>query len=275
MKEYLPRSAKRYLLSSKRGIDLLAKASVPLSPWTPSGVFFFHQGRCGSTVVARLLNQHPKLSALGEIFEQPYQESQLPTKTENMLRARRAQAFPNRVIVEAKFFECQHLALLGQNISEFVDCIQRSGYKRFILLNRNNYLKKVVSGKIGRERGGKFHYKKNEEVPDARIHIDVRSVVLLGKTAPIVDLFEYMDEQYEKLRIALKGEDVLELTYEEDILDDPRVAYSKVCHWLGIENVPVKIDLRRTNVVEIDKVVRNWGEVSSALAGTRYAWMVK
>ena len=85
-------------------------------------------------------------------------------------------------------------------------------------------------------------YRVNEETPPLiTICLDVENVSILGKTAPIVDLFMYMDEQYQRLRTALAGEDVLELSYEEDIFNDPMVAYAKVCHWLGVESSPVQV----------------------------------
>ena len=120
-------------------------------------------------------------------------------------------------------------------------------------------------------------YRVNQETPTLiTICLDVENVSILGKTAPIVDLFMYMDEQYQRLRTALAGEDVLELSYEEDIFNDPMVAYTKVCHWLGVESSPVQVRNRKTpSVMELNKVIENWNSVVEALSGTRYAWMVK
>ena len=84
-----------------------------------------------------------------------------------------------------------------------------------------------------------------------------------------------MDEQYQKLHTALEGEDVLNLTYENDIMQDPVRAYKKVCNWLELEEKPVKINLARTNNRGLNEVVENWGEVVSTLEGTDYAWMVE
>ena len=193
-----------------------------------------------------------------------------------MLRATRMRAFANYSVVEAKFFECQHLAVLGLSVGEFVNLVRSCGFQKFIILNRHNYLRKVVSSKIGFERG-RYVYRVNQETPTLiTICLDVENVSILGKTAPIVDLFMYMDEQYQRLRTALAGEDVLELSYEEDIFNDPMVAYTKVCHWLGVESSPVQVRNRKTpSVMELNKVIENWNSVVEALSGTRYAWMVK
>lgn len=263
------------LFSNRWAIDSLAKISVLLSPLMRPGIFFFHQGRCGSQVVASLLSQHPKISSYQEIFQPYMQKKSLPTKPENMLRMRRVYSIPSYAVVEAKFFECQHLSLLDLSIRDFVDVVRRCGFRKFIILNRLNYLRKIVSTRIAIARGGKWHYKANDEVPTTTVRLDVEKTFIMGKAAPIVDLFKYFDEQYQILRVALAGEDVLELTYEEDIFDDPMIAYNKVCNWLGLERFPARVIYRRTNVKELSEVVENWGEVSGVLSDTQYAWMVK
>jgi hypothetical protein len=276
MRSNILKYLKKRLASNRWALDSLARMSVPFSPLMRPGVFFFHQGRCGSSVVADLLNQHPKISSHGEIFNPFFSKKRLPTKPENMLRSRRMRAFPNYSVVEAKFFECQHLSLLGLSISEFVDLIRSCGFRKFIILNRLNYLRKVVSSKIGSERN-KWRYMVNEEIPTLiTVCLDVENVSILGRTAPIIDLFKYMDEQYQMLRIALGEDDVLELTYEEDIFDDPIVAYTRVCHWLGFENLPVQVRHKKTqSEMELNKIVENWNSVIEALSGTQYAWMMK
>jgi hypothetical protein len=181
--------------------------------------------------------------------------------------------FPKYAVAEAKFFECQHLSLLNLSIGEFADLLRQSGYRKFIILNRRNYLKTVVSTQIGLARGNQWHLKVGEEMPRISVRLDIDHVSIQGKTCPMINLFEYMDKQYEILRRSLAEEDVLALTYEDDISGDPRVAYTKVCRWLGLEAVPVGIPLKKINTDELNEVVENWSEVVAALAGTRYAWM--
>jgi hypothetical protein len=253
----------------------MAALARPLAPFLAEGVFFFHQGRCGSTVLAHLLDQHPRLTAFGEIFETPYQRRRLPASAAAMLRARRAQALPGQAIVEAKFFECQHLSLLGLSLEAFVDLLRDCGYRRFIVLDRKNYLKKIVSSRMAMARGRRFHYAAGEAVPDTRISLDVTGVQILGKHAPMAEMFAYMDGQYARLRAALDGEAVLELTYEDDVAQDPRAAYARICSWLGLETAPAETDMSRANPRALREVISNWDEVAQALAGTPYAWMLE
>jgi len=269
-----PRRTRSALLKSGPAAYTLAALSRPLAPWLDEGVFVFHQGRCGSTVLAHLLDRHPRLTAFGEIFETPYQRRRLPAPAAAMLRARRTQALPGRAVVEAKFFECQHLSLLGLRIEAFVELLRACGYRRFVVLDRKNYLQKILSSRLALARGRRFHYAAAEAVPETRVDIDVDDVQILGKHAPMREMFAYMDDQYARLRAALDGETVLELTYEDDIAADPRAAYTRICTWLGLEPVPAETDLRRANTRAPREVISNWDEVARTLAGTPYAWML-
>jgi hypothetical protein len=269
------RLSPRSLTARAPAVRTLSALSRPLGPWLREGVFMFHQGRCGSTVLSQLIDQHPRLAAFGEIFETPYQRRRLPASGAAMLRARRAQAFPGRAVVEAKFFECQHLALIGCDIRGFVELLRRAGYRRFIVLDRKNYLKKLVSARLAVARGRRFHVAAGEAVPDVRVRLDPTGVEILGKHAPLTEMFGYMDAQYAKLRRALEGEDVLELTYEDDIAREPRAAFGKVCGWLAVGAAAAETDLARTNRRALSAVIENWDEVADALSGTRYAWMLE
>ena len=263
------------LLKSGPAMRGLAGLGRPLAPWLPAGVFMFHQGRCGSTVLSRLLGAHPRLTACSEIFETPYQCGRLPAPAGTMLRAKRVQAFPGRAIVEAKFFECQHLSLLGVGLEDFVGLVRASGYREFIVLDRRNYLKKIVSSGLAVARGQRYHYAAGEAIPEIKVEIDLNRVGILGKQAPMLEMFAYMDAQYARLRAELAGEDMLELSYEEDIAESPLAAYAKVCSWLGLEAPAAEPDLRRTNPHPLREVIGNWDEIAAALAGTRYAWMLE
>jgi hypothetical protein len=270
-----PRALRTHDMMKKGpAIRMLSGLARPLAPWLDEGVFVFHQGRCGSTVLAHLLDRHPRLTAFGEIFETPYQRRRLQAPAAAMLRARRTQALPGRAVVEAKFFECQHLSLLGLTLEAFVDLLRDCGYRRFVVLDRKNYLQKILSSRLALARGRRFHYAAGEAVPQTQVDIDVDGVQILGKHAPMLEMFAYMDDQYARLRAALAGAPVLELTFEDDIVADPHTAYARVCTWLGLEPVPVETDLRRSNTRAPREVIGNWDEVAATLSGTPYAWML-
>ena len=76
------------------------------------------------------------------------------------------------------------------------------------------------------------------------------------------------------LKTILLNDDTLELIYEEDILENPKVAYDKVCKFLSIAEKSPRIQFRRTNPFTIAEVVVNIAEVRDALKSTKYSWMV-
>jgi hypothetical protein len=131
----------------------------------------------------------------------------------------------------------------------------------------------MVSGKMGITRGSKWHYSVGEKVPETTIILDVENIRYYEKRGNIVEIFRYMDKQYQTLQKALEGESVLNLTYEKDILQDPMQAYKKVCNWLEVEEMPAKINLVRTNTRKLSDVIKNWDDVVSALKNTDYGWM--
>ncbi len=256
-------------------IDSAANISRLYSSWMPGGIFLFHQGRCGSTILADLLGQHPKIRSNGEIFNPFHGDKKLPTTPKNMLMGRRAIALKSYTLVEAKFFECQHLAIFNSDIEEFVGILRESGFDKFIILSRKNFLRKLLSILVAKKRGNKWHIQSTEDKPPVvKVHLDTQRVCIQGKCAPIVEMFDYMDRQYEKLREALRGENVLEIAYEDHIYNDPQIAYLKVCDWLNIDSYEAKIRYQKSVTDTPVVLVDNWEEVVEKLKDTQYFWMV-
>jgi hypothetical protein len=266
---------KKSLISKQWAMCVLAKISIPFSSLMPDGILFFHIGRCGSTVVSNLLNQHPKISSHNEIFN-PYYEKPLPAKPEDMLREHRARALPNHVVVETKFMESeQDLSILGMSIKEFVGLVKSCGYRKFIILERTNYLRRIISGKIGKARGGRWHNKGEKTYEPTTISLNIDRSTNIKDGLSLIEHFEYIHEQYRKLREALTEDDKLELTYEEDISENPLVAYDKICNWLNIQRLPVSIQYKKSNPFELFEVIENWKEVVKHLKDTSYEWMLE
>jgi hypothetical protein len=73
----------------------------------------------------------------------------------------------------------------------------------------------------------------------------------------------------------LADKDVLQLTYEDDILKDPRIAYRRVCGYLGLEPCPAFVRHARSNPFRLDEIIENYDEVKQALSGTEFEWMLE
>ena len=72
-----------------------------------------------------------------------------------------------------------------------------------------------------------------------------------------------------------RGERWLHLVYEDDIEQSPKVAYEKVCAFLGVEVFEVEYRLQRLNPKPLSQIIENFDEVREHLSGTRYEEMLE
>ena len=87
------------------------------------GVFMWHQGRCGSSVLANLLNQHPDIDWRGEIFEFYAVHKMKPLSVENEIKYIRTSVGKNRPGIEIKGLPCQHLNQIGISLQQFAEIL--------------------------------------------------------------------------------------------------------------------------------------------------------
>lgn len=238
----------------------------------------FHLGRCGSTVLGQMLNQHPQIHWAGEIFED-YKTGRLP-RAERMippmwtLRGQMARCAEPIFGLETVIIPGQELGpTLNQSLAEHVQALQALGYKHFIELRRENHLRKVVSGHVGKQRG-KFHRRVGEPVELQTVRVEVDRGPFTRTVAPLLERFQMFEAAYARVRELVPGETLLSLAYERDIAPDPHIAYRKVCAFLALPDHPVEITHARSNPFPLRDVIENWSEVEDALAGTEYEWML-
>ena len=173
--------------------------------------------------------------------------------------------------VEVKFY---HLRLLGLEMAEFVGRLEAACAARFIVLKRENYLRKLVSSVVGAE-ARRYHLRAGEKASMTRVSIDPERVAIDAEIKPMLAFFEDYDAGYAQLDQLLHGKDVLRLTYEQDIFADPLVAYRKVCDFIGVEIGSPNIGLAKTNPFPLEEIVSNYDELKSALRSTPYKWMIE
>jgi LPS sulfotransferase NodH len=238
----------------------------------------FHIGRSGSTVLGDLLDQHPAVTWLGEIYEwREFRDRPAPPGPGSELLRRLQTRLPAVATpvagIEAKFYHLHdHRVPLGDFLAE----LRATGVARcrFIVLRRKNYLRKIVSSLAARQRGQWFA-RTGQAVPPARVEINPDRVCIDGDAQPLLDYLQDWDAQFDQLDAVLAGEEPLHLTYEDDIEQDPRVAYRKVCGYLGLTPGVPEVRFHRTTPQPLAEVVTTLPAVRQALAGTRYEWMVE
>ena len=234
----------------------------------------FHVGRCGSTVVAEMLDRHAEVTWDGEVFE-PKVRARIGLEhlaPEAFLRERVAASAPVYGF-EVKYLPSHHQRILGLDLDDLLELTDRVGVSHYITLHRHNFLRRVVSGAVGRERK-RWHRASGEHVPETLVRIDPRSVPF-GPRQPLLDVFEEMKAGEAELKTALADRSALHLTYEEDISVDPAKAYVAVCEFIGIGPEDVRPRLDRTGSESLQSMISNYEEISDLLSGTEYAWMLE
>ena len=237
----------------------------------------WHHGRCGSSVLGKLLNQHPEIRWYREIFERySSRQEARPNFRDDIKRVRRKarERIPG---IELKGLPSQHLQTIGVPLEEFVDVIREEEFTKCVVLHRKNILRKLISVQIV-DQGlrDSFHLStRSSGGLEGRLKVDVENVRILGKFAPLLEMIQYIDEETENARRLLSERfDILPLFYEDHIEADPTVAYRMVCDYLDVEFVEADVTLQRINTKPLPELVENCGEIEGLLSGTPYEWML-
>ena len=232
-----------------------------------ANVAMFHHGRCGSTVIGMLLNQHPEIKWAGEIFAQlksKYgKESWVWERPYRMIKLR-----TNIHVFKVFGLEItkKHFNDVEMTKKELVRLLRSIKYDKFILLKRKNYLSRRVSAKVGKIIG-KWNTQKNLEPPKVHIATKYKG----GRT--IINDFKDDDKFFESLE-SIFEEDILKMSYEEDIRDNPKKAFKKIVKYIDLDRVDVKVETKKINNRPISDRISNFEQVCECLRGTKYEWMV-
>lgn len=241
-------------------------------------VAMLHTGRCGSSVLGLMLDDHPHITWASELLKDigKLRPEGVGGKTMATRMIRRG---GNSALTRVYGFETKYLPQLdlrpehvGMDLPDYLDLLRGLGYDRFILLERKNYLRRAISVEVARQ---KLQWHTQDKAAEAtRVHLDTRAFGTGSQVMTLVELFEQIDHEYRRAQGLLQNDPLLCINYEDDILGDPRIAYRKVCEFVGVEPGEPEVRLKRTNPFGYDQMVTNFEEVADALRGTRYAWML-
>lgn len=243
------------------------------------GAALLHVGRCGSTLLGKMLEATPQVAWDGE----PLDEGQARRLPRVLLGvgAARVESLPEAVrcagarqwvgsLLHAQFTRLGH-----RHASDSVEKLAEAGVTRLIVLERRNMMRVLTSWLVAQERGF-WHASAGDPTPAAvrvRVPIDSCPVPtqrrLLGPEAEsLVGYLRMHRTWYRQLREVLAARPHLWLSYEDDILPRPTSTYRGVCEFLELEAADVSPSLRRTTPEPLQEMIENWDEVEAALAGT-------
>ena len=242
-------------------------------------IAMLHTGRCGSTVLGNMLNASRDVRWDGEIFESQMGSDQRTASESIQLAEKTINSSRNSVRsliygFETKYLAQQHLSpdCLNLSIESYVDLLDTMGFRYFIVLNRENYLRRTVSALIGKATGI-WHSKDPISAP-TKVRVDTQNYLTGSESMSLVEFFESADQRREQLMDALSNRTTLVVSYEQDVKADPRIAFQKINQLVKIGSVTPEINLRPTNPFRLKQMIENYDEVREALDGTRYEWML-
>ena len=239
-------------------------------------IMMVHPGRCGSTVIGNLLKQHFNIFWAGEIYT-PSQEwvKNNPATTfadfakEQNISEKVMEILTNSVnstdrpyyqftikSYQFKLFNCS-----------FTDCVEqvcRAGFEYFIMLERKNILRIIVSSQIS-IKIQRWHINKAENQELLKVNI---------RSDNILNILAWHKTHIQEIEKALIGRNVLKLNYEDDIENDPKKAYLRICDFIGIKPQKVVVDLFKTNPFPLPDIIINFAEIERTLKNTAYEWML-
>lgn len=237
----------------------------------------WHHGRCGSSVLGTLLDQHPDISWHRELYRRyTVKGIDRPNFLDDIRRVR-GKSTKSFYGIELKGLPSQHLQRLGVDLEQFIDAIGPEGFEHAIFLHRRNILRKLISVQIV-DQGlrDSFHLPSDSaDELQGKLTIDVDQVRIVGRLAPLLDMIRYIDEESAKARDLMADRfHLLSLHYEDDIEQNPLHAYAQVCDYLGVPPAEPSITMKRINTKALPELLANYDEVADVLAGTPYEWMV-
>jgi LPS sulfotransferase NodH len=244
-------------------------------------VVMLHTGRCGSTVLADMLNQHPDVYWAGEIFARMTERHSEVEPGPDALNAiidksRRGGRYSGKTFYgfELKYLPQQHLrpAYLDLRLEDCLSRLRQLRVARFIVLQRENYLRQAISVQVGREQR-RWHARTTPGKP-TRIVLNLESFRPGPPQISLLDEFRSLEQHHDKLKHLLAGDEVLYLSYERDILQDPTQAYLKCCRFLDVAPAAPQIKIARTNPFPYEAILLNMPDVAALLRNTKYAWML-
>ncbi|MDC1287757.1 Stf0 family sulfotransferase [Gammaproteobacteria bacterium] len=178
---------------------------------------------------------------------------------------------------EFKILRDQYVNIFDKTVPEFLEIFKSIGVTHFILLYRGNTLNQAISHYSGlNNQVWHISADSGKQVSKKRFSVDFEHVTTgSGKGLPLTDYLHDIENTLDEIREILKDQNLLELEYEHDILENgPLVAYQRVCEYLKISAGDVCIKNKKVLGLPPSEIVENYNDAVRALSGTEFEWML-
>jgi hypothetical protein len=236
----------------------------------------FHFGRCGSTLLGNMLQSHPQIEWAGELFHAHHErkDRSVELRPFELLKNRIAHSAFRHFGFETKF---QHLDSNGLqlDLEAYLLQLNKLGFRKFIVLKRNNYLRQAISVARG-QISSMWHVPIKDMVPETEpLYLDTVCVSLGGRNRSILDCFQFLDQSYSDAMDTLRRLSfcLCELCYEEHLQEQPLEGYRLVMDFIRVPYVRPEISVRKLESRPVNQIVSNFDELVRCLKGTKHEWM--
>ena len=259
---------------------LLRLRGLPFSSKRPGVVIMLHIGRCGSTVLANMMDQNPDIVWDGKTARKAheiYGDAVKKLNVSDWFKKQFSISGSRFYGFEFKILNDQYVTIFDKSVPEFLEICKSIGITHFVLLYRTNTLNQAISHYSGMSNkvwhitpgSGKQSSGKSFSIDFS--HVTSGS----GKGLPLPDYLRDIETTKSEIRSILKDQKLLDLEYERDILEDgPQVAYQKTCEFLGISASEVPVRNKKVLARPPSEMVENYDEAVHALSGTEFEWML-
>ena len=208
--------------------------------------------------------------------------STLPSIGSVLEQAEQAVSGSDLHLFEVKHLPDQNLGLYPQlELQDWLNHFFAHGYKHHLLMRRRNGLRRIVSHFRAAQSGQYVLRSSSNVVNGSPVIIPVEGIVHGFATRTLVGWLEEYERGHEDMlsclgTLAKSNSDFswLELVYEDQIEQDPRMAYRDVCNFLGLHAVDVDLRYRKISPGGLADLIANLDEVRDCLSPTRFAWML-
>ena len=122
--------------------------------------------------------------------------------------------------------------------------------------------------------GSAWHRRSDEQAETSRIHLDLdRPWASRYPSKDIEGILQHEDDAVTCLD-ALARDATVDLWFEDHVREDPFIGYAAICEALGVDPIPAKTTIQRTNPGPISSMVENVDELRERLERSKWAWML-
>ncbi len=213
------------------------------------------RSRTGSNLLVSLLGSHPRIRALGEMF------NRLHGRSPQWVWDRVFSHMPNRIeLVGCKIF---YYHPQDTDNNWVWDRIYNDTSIPIIHLTRENILRTYLSRQIAdktrvwHDRNGK----NNSRADDRKVHLDPKACR---------DEFEKTESWERHTDECTEGHRKLRVTYEELTGPGQEECLDRIQRFLGVEPKELASGMKRQNAEGLSTLISNYDELETSLCGTRW-----